>query len=99
MEDHGTIEAIDKKTGHLNVIIETPKGSGNKYKFDEEKKVFKLSKAMPVGAVFPFDFGFIPSTLAPDGDPLDILVLMDAPVFVGCLMEVRLLGVIAAHGH
>ncbi|MDB6029301.1 MAG: inorganic diphosphatase [Verrucomicrobiales bacterium] len=96
MANHGSIEAIAKKTGNINVIIETPKGSANKYKFDEETKLFKLSKSMPAGAVFPFDFGFIPSTLAPDGDPLDILVLMDEPVFVGCLMDVRLLGVIEA---
>jgi inorganic pyrophosphatase len=96
MVDYGTIEAIVRNTGHLNVIIETPKGSPNKYTFDEEKKVFTLSKTMPSGAVFPYDFGYIPSTLAPDGDPLDILVLMESPVFVGCHMEVRLLGVIEA---
>ncbi len=96
MVDYERIEALDKDTGNVNVIIETPKGSRNKYKFDEDLRIFKLSKVLPAGAVFPFDFGFVPSTLAPDGDPLDILVLMDEPAFPGCLIEVRLLGVIKA---
>ncbi len=96
MANYGTLDPIDEETGNVNVVIETPRGSRNKYKFDEDNKIFKLSKSLPAGSMFPFDFGFIPSTLAPDGDPLDILVLMDAPVFVGCLLEVRLLGVIEA---
>jgi inorganic pyrophosphatase len=96
MADYGTIEPIDAESGNVNVIIETPKGSRHKYKYEEAKKVFKLSKTMPSGMTFPFDFGYIPSTLAPDGDPLDILLLMEEPVFAGCLVEVRLLGVIKA---
>ncbi len=55
-----------------------------------------LGGLLPEGMMFPFDFGFIPSTLGDDGDPLDILVLMDAPAHVGCLIEVRLIGVISA---
>lgn len=51
---------------------------------------------MPEGMMFPFDFGFVPSTLGEDGDPLDILVLMDAPAHVGCLIEVRIIGIIQA---
>lgn len=86
----------DPETGDLNVIIEAPKGSRNKFKYDAEKGLFKLGSVLPAGAVFPFDFGFLPSTLGEDGDALDILVLMDAPAFVGCLVPARLIGVIQA---
>jgi len=57
---------------------------------------YKLKTVLPKGAVFPFDFGSVPGTVAEDGDPLDVLVLMEEPAFVGCLVEVRLLGVIEA---
>ncbi len=82
--------------GHCNVIIETPKGSRNKFDYDPELGLFRLGGVLPLGAVFPFDFGFVPSTLGGDGDPLDVLVLMDEPAFTGCLVAVRLLGVIEA---
>lgn len=78
----------------INAIVETPKGSRNKYAYDEKFDIVKLKKALPAGMVFPFDFGFIPSTIAEDGDPLDILVLTDAPTFSGCLVECRVLGII-----
>src|SRR6202051_4893813 len=55
----------------IQVVIETPKGSRNKYAFDEEQKVFALTKVLPAGMTFPYDFGFIPSTKAEDGDPTD----------------------------
>ena len=80
----------------LNVIVETPKGTPNKYKLDEETGIFKISTVLPAGASFPFDFGFVPSTKGPDGDPLDVLVLMDAPAFPGCWIPSRLIGVIEA---
>jgi len=80
----------------LNVIIETPKGSRNKYNYDEELRLFKLGGVLTSGAVFPFDFGFVPSTKGGDGDPLDVLVLMDEPAFTGCLVRARLVGVIEA---
>src|ERR687895_1784383 len=80
----------------LNVVIETPKGSRNKYNYDEELGLFRLGGVLPLGAVFPFDFGFVPSTLGGDGDPLDVLVLMDEPAFTGCLVRTRLVGVIEA---
>jgi inorganic pyrophosphatase len=86
----------DSDNDTWNVIIETPKGTRNKYSYDEQRGVFKLKKALPLGSVFPFDFGFFPSTLADDGDPLDVLVLMDAATFPGCLVEARLIGVIEA---
>jgi inorganic pyrophosphatase len=82
--------------GTWNVIIETPKGCRNKYNFDEERGVFKLGAVLPAGAVFPFDFGYIPGTRGEDGDPLDVLVLMDEPAFPGCLVSSRLIGVIEA---
>jgi inorganic pyrophosphatase len=78
----------------IQVIIETPKGSRNKYAFDADQKVFELAKVLPAGMAFPYDFGFIPSTLAEDGDPTDVLVLMDEPAFPGCLLKCRVIGVI-----
>jgi inorganic pyrophosphatase len=89
------LEAFDVE-GELNVIIETPKGSRNKFNYDEATGLFKLGGVLPSGASFPFDFGFVPSTLGGDGDPLDVLVLMDEPAFAGCLVRVRLVGVIEA---
>jgi inorganic pyrophosphatase len=83
-------------SSHVNVVVETPQGSRNKYNFDEELGVFKLGGVLPAGAVFPFDFGFVPSTVGGDGDPLDVLVLMDEPAFPGCLVEARLVGVVEA---
>lgn len=84
------------KRGELNVVIETPKGHRNKYKFDEDYQMFKLGGLLPAGAVFPYDFGFVPKTLGGDGDPLDVLVLMDEPAFPGCIIPSRLIGVIQA---
>jgi inorganic pyrophosphatase len=86
----------DASTGLLRVIIETPQGSRNKFNYDEELGLFKLGGVLPAGASFPFDFGFVPSTTGGDGDPLDVLVLMDEAAFAGCLVEARLLGVIEA---
>jgi len=78
------------------VVIETPKGSPNKLAFEPRYGTFVLTGVLLVGAVFPFDFGFVPSTRAEDGDPLDVLVLMDAPVFPGCIVPSRLIGAIEA---
>jgi inorganic pyrophosphatase len=80
----------------LLVVIETPKGSPNKMAFEPRFGAFVLKGVLPAGAVFPFDFGFVPSTLGDDGDPLDVLVLMDAPVATGCVVPSRLIGVIEA---
>jgi inorganic pyrophosphatase len=78
----------------IQVIVETPKGSRNKYAFDEDQKIFALKKVLPAGMAFPYDFGFVPSTLAEDGDPVDVLVLMDEPAFPGCLLKCRVIGII-----
>lgn len=77
----------------VQVIIETPKSSRNKYAYDPEQGIFALRKVLPEGMVFPHDFGFLPQTLAEDGDPIDVLLLMDVPAFSGCLIPARLIGV------
>jgi inorganic pyrophosphatase len=93
--DLSRLPAFDTNDRHtIHVIIETPKGSRNKYAFDEKQRLFKLKKVLPVGMAFPYDFGFIPSTKAEDGDPVDVLVLMDEPAFAGCLLTCRVVGVI-----
>jgi inorganic pyrophosphatase len=90
------IATFDDKSGALRAVIETPKGSRNKYAYDPESDAFGLATVLPEGMSFPFDFGFIPSTLGEDGDPVDVLILLDAPVPPGCILECRLLGVIEA---
>ena len=96
MNPYAKLRPFNRKTGALNVIIDTPKGSRNKYSLGEKSGLFELSGVLPAGAVFPFDFGFIPGTRGGDGDALDVLILMDEPAFVGCLVPSRLLGVIEA---
>ena len=91
------LPARDPDTAALNVIVETPKGHRNKYTYNEEHGLFELSGVLPSGAVFPYDFGFVPATLGGDGDPLDVLVLMDEPAFAGCLVHARLIGVMEAN--
>ena len=88
------VEADDDKL--VRAIIETPSGSRNKYSFDEEEKIFVLKKVLPAGMTFPYTFGFVPSTKAEDGDPIDILVLMDEPALQGCLVKCRPIGIIEA---
>jgi len=85
---------FDKKKRECKAVIETPKGRRNKFKYEPESGLFSLSNLLPQGFSFPFDFGFIPSTLAEDGDALDVIVLMDEPAHVGCLLQVRLVGVV-----
>ena len=79
-----------------NVVIETSKGSPNKLGYDDALGAFTLHSVLPQGAVFPFDFGFLPRTKGGDGDPLDVLVLMQAPVPAGTIVPTRLIGVIEA---
>ena len=79
--------------GHVQVVLETPQGSPNKLKWDADQGAFVLHKILPAGMVFPYDFGFIPGTLAEDGDPLDALVLVADPTFPGCRIRVRPIGV------
>jgi inorganic pyrophosphatase len=92
--DPSTLAPRSKDKTAINVVIETPKGSRNKYAHDPERGVFALKKVLPAGMSFPYDFGFVPSTTAGDGDPIDALVLMDEPAFPGCVLQARLIGVI-----
>lgn len=80
----------------LNIIIETPKGSRNKFDYEPDLGVFELAGVLAEGSSFPYDFGFVPSTLGEDGDPLDVLVLLDQSAPMGCLVSARLIGVIEA---
>jgi inorganic pyrophosphatase len=86
----------ESAAAELAVVIETPRGSRNKLKHDPATQMFKLSKVMPEGMVFPYDFGYVPSTKAEDDDPLDVLVLTDEPLFPGCQVDCRLIGTIEA---
>jgi inorganic pyrophosphatase len=90
------LPTTDPNTGDLLAVIETPKGSPNKYDYDDTCAAFRLAEVMPKGSYFPYDFGFIPSTLGDDGDPLDVLVFMDDPAPVGCVLTIRLIGAIEA---
>lgn len=76
----------------VTIIIETPKGSAFKYKYQPGTPFFKLHKVLPAGMFFPFDFGFVPDTTGEDGDPLDIIVISEFPTFTGCMMECRIIG-------
>lgn len=87
---------MSNKEETIDIIIETPKGCRNKYAYDKESTAFRLKKILPVGAVFPFDFGFIPNTKGEDGDPLDVLVIMDEPMYPGCIVECRIIGALKA---
>jgi len=78
------------------MIVETTAGSRSKFRYDEALGLFRLHKHLPRGCVFPFDLGFVPGTIADDGDPLDVLLVETEPTFVGCLVTARLLGVIDA---
>src|SRR4051812_2961448 len=93
-----SVDRLNPKSGdgEWHVVIETPKGSHNKYKFEPELGQFVLGAPLPEGMSFPYDFGFLPSTKADDGDPVDVLLLMDWPAFCGCVVKARLIGVIEA---
>ncbi|WP_294391660.1 inorganic diphosphatase [uncultured Sphingomonas sp.] len=82
--------------GICRVVVETPMGSRSKYTYEPELRALELSGLLPAGMSFPLDFGFVPRTLAEDGDPLDILVIGDEPSAPGCVVQVKLLGVIEA---
>jgi inorganic pyrophosphatase len=87
---------FSKDEKYINAVIETPKGCPAKYNFDEETQMFQLKKVLPRGMVFPFHFGFIPATKADDGDPLDVLVLLDEKAWPGCVIPCTLIGVMQA---
>jgi inorganic pyrophosphatase len=84
----------DGAPDEVNAVIEIPRGTTNKYEYDKQLNVFRLDRNLHTSMHYPGDYGFIPSTLSLDGDPLDVLVLVDAPSFPGCLMSVRPIGVL-----
>ena len=88
------LKPVNKGDGIIQVIIETPKGSRNNFAFDGEQNIFTVKAVLPAGMSFPYDFGFLPRTLAPDGDPIDVLLLMDEPAFPGIAVRARLIGII-----
>jgi inorganic pyrophosphatase len=79
LADPSKLKPLIKKEGLVQVIIETPAGSRNKFASDPEQGIFALKKVLPAGMVYPYDFGFLPQTIAPEGDPIDVLLLMDEP--------------------
>lgn len=90
------LRAIDPETGQVNTVIEGARGSRSKYAFDPESGLFVHDHALPSGLVYPLDFGFIPSTRGDDGDPIDVMVLVDEPAFPGAVIPARLIGAIEA---
>ncbi|MBZ6075897.1 inorganic diphosphatase [Microvirga puerhi] len=91
------LPTFDPDTGDLVVFVETPRHSRSKYAYNANVGAFDLKFVLPEGMTFPLDFGFIPSTLGQDGDPLDILLLLDEPVAVGTRTKTRLVGAIRAY--
>jgi inorganic pyrophosphatase len=94
MTDYTKLPIGDKAPSLVNAVIEIPKDSVNKYEYDKQLHVFRLDRTLFSPVHYPGDYGFIPCTLGNDGDPLDVLVLVEAPSFPGCLIEVRPIGVL-----
>ena len=84
------------ENGHIHVLVETHKGDRNKYAYNPEFDIMEVRHTLPEGFSFPFDFGFVPGTKAEDGDPMDVLLFMDAPAMSGSLVSSRLIGAIIA---
>lgn len=80
--------------GIINVLIEIPAGSKNKYEFDKDMNAFALDRVLFSSVHYPLDYGFVPNTLADDGDPLDGMVMMDQPTFPGCVIAARPIGML-----
>ena len=90
------LDAFDDEKHLVNVVIETSKGGPVKYSFKSSAGLFYAKRLLPPGMIFPFNFGFIPSTLGDDGDPLDVLILNDVPLQTGCLVKASLVAVVNA---
>lgn len=94
MTDYLHLPIGDRTPEAVNAIVEIPLGEVNKYEYDKKLHVFRLDRSLFSPVHYPGDYGFIPSTKADDGDPLDILILVDTPSFPGCLVEARPVGVL-----
>ena len=90
------LKPIDDETDCINVVVETSRDSRTKLAYDPDRDAFVVKKVLPQGMIFPFDFGFIPSTKGGDGDPLDVLVPMEEAMPPGTIVPARLIGVIEA---
>jgi len=82
------------KPGLINVLIEIPGGGKNKYEFDKDLQAFALDRVLSSSVQYPYDYGFVPNTLADDGDPLDGMVIIDEPTFPGCVIAARPIGML-----
>ncbi len=87
----------DQFPGVVEIVVEIPRGSRNKYEMDHESGAIWLDRTLFTATQYPADYGFVPETLAEDGDPLDVLVLLDEPTFPGCHVHVRPIGVFRMH--
>ena len=83
--------------GIVNLIVEIPAGCRNKYEYLDDARVMALDRVLHSSVRYPFDYGFIPNTLADDGAPLDAMVIMDEPTFAGCLIKARPIGLLDLH--
>jgi inorganic pyrophosphatase len=92
MQEQEPIEGGSRAKGWVEAIIEIPRGSRNKYEYDHERGIFRLDRVLFSSVHYPTDYGFIPGTLSGDGDPLDVLVIVEEPTFPGCHMRVRPIG-------
>lgn len=94
MTDYLKLPVGDEYPDAVNAVIEIPGDAVNKYEYDKKLNVFRLDRNLYSPVHYPGDYGFIPSTLSEDGDPLDVLVMVDAPSFPGCVMTVRPIGLL-----
>ena len=92
-----TLPIGEKAPEEVNAVIEIPRGSSNKYEYDQELGVFKLDRVLYSPLHYPFDYGWIAGTMSPDGDPVDVLVIGSHPTFTGCVVACRPLGVLLMH--
>lgn len=92
----GLADGLDRKARTCRAVLETPQGQRCKFGYDPDTGLFELAGVLPAGLAFPLAFGFVPGTRGGDGDPLDILILADDALPVGCALTARLLGVIEA---